>query len=57
MPACSVREWRLDSFLLGEGFHVQVDEDVWSTEKCIPVLEENKKQEEEEGEGEMLDLS
>jgi hypothetical protein len=55
MPTCFIREWRLDSFLLGEGFYVQLDCDVRSTEKCIPMLEENKKQEEEE-EAEMSDL-
>jgi hypothetical protein len=36
---CSITEWRPDWLLLGEGFHVQLDYEVWSTEKCMPTLE------------------
>jgi hypothetical protein len=55
-PKCSIIELRPDSFLLGEGFHVQLDYDVRTTEKCMPMLEKNKKQV-QEGEGEISDLS
>jgi hypothetical protein len=33
---------RPDSFLLGEGLCVQLDDDVWYIDKCIPMLEEEE---------------
>ncbi|XP_033608000.1 transient receptor potential cation channel trpm isoform X2 [Cryptotermes secundus] len=58
-PTRSLTEVRPDSFLLGESFHVRLDDDVQTTDKFIPMFEkaEQEGEEEKEEDGEISDLS